>query len=153
TNRDITRAMARVVGRRAFLRVPAAALRLALGEAASMVLASQRAYPRRLVELGFVHRFGDLDDALRDALLGGAPDIGPAATVPQPTYLRERGARRLLRQTLVCDATLDEVFTFFTDATNLAALTPPGMGFRIESPTPIDMQEGTTIDYTVRVGG
>lgn len=152
-HRELLAAMGRLVGRPVLLRVPGVALRVALGEAAGAVLAGQRVHPRRLRELGFRFRFAALEDALRDLVAPeSAATIGPAGDVPSSAYLRERGARRLLRQTLLLDAPLDEVFTFFSNAENLALLTPPGMSFDIKSPTPIDMRVGATIDYTIRVG-
>jgi ligand-binding SRPBCC domain-containing protein len=47
----------------------------------------------------------------------------------------------------------DEVFAFFSDATNLEALTPPWLHFRILTPKPIAMHAGTLIDYSLRVHG
>jgi ligand-binding SRPBCC domain-containing protein len=47
----------------------------------------------------------------------------------------------------------ERLFPFFSDARNLAVITPPQMGFRIRSTEPIVMREGTLIDYTVRVAG
>ena len=46
-----------------------------------------------------------------------------------------------------------QLFPFFSDARNLAVITPPRMGFRIRTAEPIVMREGTLIDYTVRVAG
>jgi ligand-binding SRPBCC domain-containing protein len=48
---------------------------------------------------------------------------------------------------------MDRVFAFFSDATNLEALTPPWMRFRILTPTPIPMFAGQLIDYRLRVRG
>jgi ligand-binding SRPBCC domain-containing protein len=48
---------------------------------------------------------------------------------------------------------LDEVFAFFADAGNLELLTPPWLHFEIVTRTPIAMQEGTLIDYKLRLHG
>ena len=48
---------------------------------------------------------------------------------------------------------LDEVFSFFAEARNLEALTPPWVGFEVLTPAPITMACGTLIDYRIRVHG
>jgi ligand-binding SRPBCC domain-containing protein len=48
---------------------------------------------------------------------------------------------------------LDEVFEFFSNAENLEKLTPGFLGFKILSPTPIEMRAGTRIAYRLRLWG
>lgn len=64
TNAEVTRALARALSRPAVLPAPAFALRAALGEFASEVLASQRVLPRRLRDSGFSFTAPDIDAAV-----------------------------------------------------------------------------------------
>jgi uncharacterized protein (TIGR01777 family) len=66
TMNDFALALGRALDRPASVRVPAAAVRLALGEAAEMVLTGQRAVPKRLVDGGFAFVFPELTSALAD---------------------------------------------------------------------------------------
>jgi ligand-binding SRPBCC domain-containing protein len=47
----------------------------------------------------------------------------------------------------------EEVFGFFADAHNLEAITPPFLGFEVVTPKPIDMHEGTLIEYRLKLHG
>ncbi len=66
TNRTFIALLSRMIRRPALLTIPAAALKLALGEMADVVLASQRMLPRRLEAAGFQFQFPDLESAVID---------------------------------------------------------------------------------------
>ncbi|MFE3153033.1 TIGR01777 family oxidoreductase [Streptomyces sp. NPDC059218] len=68
TNSEVTAAMGRVLHRPTLLTAPAPALRLALGDFAQDVLASQRVLPGQLLDSGFVFAFPGIDSAIRAAL-------------------------------------------------------------------------------------
>ena len=67
TNRELSKALGRVLRRPAFAPVPALAVRALYGEMADIVTTGQRAVPARLTELGYSFHHPELEDALRDA--------------------------------------------------------------------------------------
>jgi hypothetical protein len=68
TNAAFSRVLGRVMRRPALLPIPGWAVRLLLGEMATVVLGGQRALPQRLSDLGFEFRFPRAEMALRDLL-------------------------------------------------------------------------------------
>lgn len=68
TNSEFTRLLAQTLKRPAFFPVPALALRLALGDMATMLLEGQRCIPAKLQEEGFTFNFPLLEQALADIL-------------------------------------------------------------------------------------
>src|SRR5438876_10970300 len=48
---------------------------------------------------------------------------------------------------------VEETFAFFADAFNLEAITPPWLHFRILTPPPVVMRQGTEIEFRLRWRG
>jgi uncharacterized protein (TIGR01777 family) len=69
-NQELATELARVLGRPSWLRVPASALRLAMGEQADLLLHGRRAEPKVALAHGYAFRHPSLPDALRASLLG-----------------------------------------------------------------------------------
>jgi len=68
TNWGFSKTLAKVLRRPCCLPVPAFALRVLIGEAASVAVEGQRVIPRRALQFGYDYRFSDLEPALRDLL-------------------------------------------------------------------------------------
>ena len=66
TMKDFAKALGRALHRPSWAPVPAAPLKILLGEFASVLLTGQRAVPKKLLDSGFRFRFPELDAALRD---------------------------------------------------------------------------------------
>lgn len=48
---------------------------------------------------------------------------------------------------------IEDVFEFFSNPDNLSVITPPKLGFKILTPTPIKMSVGRLIDYKIYLMG
>ena len=59
----------------------------------------------------------------------------------------------LLTCGLLIERPIDQVFEFFSDAFKLQDITPPEMQFRVTTPGPLEIQEGTEIDYKLKIMG
>lgn len=59
----------------------------------------------------------------------------------------------LLKREQWVPSSLEETFSFFSDAGNLETITPPWLHFRILTPQPIRIAAGTEIEYRLRWRG
>lgn len=69
--REFARALGRALGRPAFMPTPRLLLRLALGDVASSLLASQRAVPRKALESSYEFAFPNVEEALQALITEG----------------------------------------------------------------------------------
>lgn len=60
---------------------------------------------------------------------------------------------RQFRSELWLPSPPDQVFPFFADAANLETITPPWLKFEIVTRAPVEMREGSLIDYRLRIRG
>ena len=62
-------------------------------------------------------------------------------------------AEHILTRQLTLDLPIKKVFDFFADAGNLERITPPELNFQIITRQPIDVKQGTLIDYQLKLRG
>lgn len=68
TNADFSKAIGRALRRPSYMPAPEFAIRLVLGEFATLIVDGQRQIPRRLPQSGFRFQYEDVDTALKDLL-------------------------------------------------------------------------------------
>jgi uncharacterized protein len=68
-NRIFTKTLARILGKREFLPVPALLLKILYGKGAKTLIEGQKAYPQRLLDSGFRFEFLDLEIALKEIVV------------------------------------------------------------------------------------
>ncbi len=67
------------------------------------------------------------------------------------TSISKDGSGFLLLSRMCLPRPLADVFSFFADARNLQRITPPSLSFDVLAEGPIEMSQGTRIDYRLRV--
>lgn len=115
--------------------VPEFVLRLMYGEMADLVLASTRAVPKKLLDLGYHFLQPTLKSILNEELKSyknGQSVLFFQQYIPKPIH---------------------EVFDFFSEAKNLEKITPPFLNFNISSISTPQIQKGTEIVYQLKIHG
>jgi uncharacterized protein (TIGR01777 family) len=146
TSKRFARALGRALRRPAILPTPAAALRAVFGDAAVVLLASQRLEPAAARRQGFVWECPSIDAALLDVVRGDRVHITRLSNAAE-----NAGAKYRLSTSTEIAAPAEQVFGFFSKAGNLGLMTPASMQFRIVGEVP-QLSEGASIAYRIRVG-
>lgn len=136
TNADFSSQMSHATKSRLGPPAPAWGLRLAIGEFAAALLASQRVRPARLEAAGFEFKFPTLAAALQDLF----------------SWKSNRWDRVLYDRVWI-PKPLAEVFDFFSKETNLEKITPNTLNFKVLRKSTPSIQQGTLIDYKLGIHG
>jgi NAD dependent epimerase/dehydratase family enzyme len=67
-NRELVKALGKILSRPSFVKTPAFMLKLVLGEFGSVLLEGQRVIPTQLVKHGITFRYPEIMEALQDIL-------------------------------------------------------------------------------------
>ena len=118
------------------LKAPRVVMRAAVGEGASMLLASLRVAPAKAEAIGFKFAQPRLESALESLLVSG-----------------ERRHHGVIKVAQWVPASLETVAAFFADAANLEAITPPWLNFRVRSMSTPLIANGTKIRYRLSLHG
>ncbi len=155
TQRNFAQAIGRAVGMPAIAPAPAFAMRALLGEAATALLEGQFVAPEKLAAFGFQHAFTDLDDALQDVVSTDAAEVRPAPSKLNvdagADWLRAHPPSHELVSKRCVPAPLDQVWDFFKDARNLAALSPADAGLTLDPDLPA-MAKGVRFTHQMALG-
>lgn len=102
----------------------------------AVLLGSQRVSAEKVKSLGFRFKFPELSEALNDLLRPRGVSSG---------YVHE--------DVKWIPQSPSEVFPFFSEAKNLETITPPWLNFHIVGMNTPAINEGTLIDYKLRIKG
>lgn len=115
--------------------LPAWILKLALGEMSEILLKSQRVSGKKLMDWGYRFQFPDIASCLNDLL---ASEIKGEKIFQSWQYLPQKR---------------EEIFPFFSQARNLGEITPSQLEFKILKVDPEPIQEGSVINYRLKIHG
>lgn len=133
-NSEFTKALAKSLNRSAPFPVPYLALRMASGEFAKYIMASQRVYPRRAEAIGFEFQYPDIESAFQQIFFEKEGDL---------VFITEQWVPK----------SKEEIFPFFANEKNLEEITPPWLNFRVLTKSTEQISTGTEITYSLRMHG
>ncbi len=136
TNLEFTQELLKTLNKSRLLTIPKIALKAVLGEGAVVLLSSQRVTPTQVIKAGYSFKYPNLESALME-LLGESYSLGYSD----------------FQQKCWISLPIQEVFKFFSDASNLEKITPPWLGFQVLAQSSSEIKIGTTIDYRLKIHG
>lgn len=135
TNSVFTKTLGKQLRRPTLFPVPGFMLKLIFGEMSEVLLGSQNVTPQNFNQEGYEFKYKSLDEALKNLFFF---DQSGDLTLKKYQYLPNSKS---------------EVFSFFSDEKNLEKITPPEMQFRVDKMSTKSIQDGSIIDYKLKVHG
>ena len=135
TNEQFTKLLAQQLDTMQLPAVPQFVLKTVLGEMSALVLSSTRVKSKKLKQLKFQFNDVSLEDFLKSEL--------EIYRRHESVYLAEQ----------FVPAPVESVFSFFAEARNLEHITPEFLKFKIVKMSTEQIQQGSLIDYKLKVHG
>jgi ligand-binding SRPBCC domain-containing protein len=135
TNKEFSKELAAQFQKKLGPPVPAAVLKIILGEMSTVILNSQKVHPKKLQALGYSFQFKTLKSALKQ------------------TCQYFQNCEFVFKADQYLPAPPEKVFPFFAEAENLEKITPPLLNFKIKKMSTEKIQKGTLIDYRLKIHG
>lgn len=135
-NIEFAKKLGTALGKPAWIKTPRVALEVALGEMSQVILASQKVSAHQVLAQGFKFKFSKLEEAF-------AANFGELLQKGEQEFFAEQWIPKKV----------EEVFPFFSEAKNLEQLTPPWLKFEVLRKSTPEIQEGTLIDYQLKIKG
>jgi hypothetical protein len=131
-NREFTRILAGLLKRPALFTIPEFVLKLVFGEMSQLLLASQNVSAQKAVGLGYKFVYPKIKTALK--------------------VICDQAGHKLINEQWVPQS-IDQVFDFFSNPKNLETLAPGFLHFKIVKTSHPKIQEGTVLDYQLKLHG
>jgi len=135
TNKEFSKILAKSLNRPLALPVPNIAINALYGEAAETITSSIRCSADRAQALGFRFIHTDLTKTLQELC--------------EPFRSREE----IFYSEQFIPVTPEKLFVFFKEPHNLEEITPPTLSFHIQKVSTPQIQQGTLIDYVLKIRG
>lgn len=136
TNKEFTISFSQQLGVMAPFPAPAFALKIVLGEMSQLALQGQNVSCEKLITTGFQFEFSDINSALKDIY-----------------SWKKKPQDQMFFSDQYFPVSRTRVYSFFSKAENLEKITPSSLGFKILSQTTPAMEEGTKINYKLKIHG
>ena len=141
SQKELTKKLAQFLHVKMGPSVPGFALKVILGEMSGMLLESQPVKDTRFSEVGFKRKYETIDAILKEV-----------TRWHQHPFQTDKSVFIQYAEQFV-PKPRDELFSFFSEASNLEALTPAFLNFKIKSVTTPKIEKGTHIEYDLKLHG